>query len=106
MTWTEGGLLLGLLVVLWLLWDVRRALRLRWRPRVARTSQSQARAQVEFRGAVPPERYVVMRWPGGIKHYGGCLGADARKTYEHQHPKPGESVEFWELDARRGVKEG
>jgi hypothetical protein len=49
---------------------------------------------------------VVVRWPSGQKHYGGCIGADARQVYEHTHPKPGESVEFWELGARRGVKEG
>ena len=91
---------------LWLLWDVRRALRLRLRPSVTRTSAKAAAIRDRFPGAVPPERFVVMRWPQGLKHYGGCEGARARTTYEHQHPAPGETVEFWELDNRRGVKEG
>jgi hypothetical protein len=101
---TEATLVLQALV-LWLLWDIRRALRLRARPFVRTNAKAEAR-RAAFAGAVPPERYVVVRWPQGLKHYGGCLGAEARKTYEHQHPKPGESVEFWELGDCRGVKEG
>ena len=106
MTWAEGVLLLGLLVVLWWTWDIRRALGLRARVRGVHTSTKQAIARAEFRGAIPPERFVVVRWPQGLKHYGGCYGAAARQVYEHQNPLPGESVEFWELGDRRGEKVG
>jgi hypothetical protein len=97
--------LLGLqAVILWLLWDIRRALRLRPRPRFARSNAKAETRRAQFPGAVPPERFVVVRWPQGLKHYGGCDGASARKVYEHQHPSPGEEVEFWELGDCRGRK--
>lgn len=61
---------------------------------------------LEYPGAVPPNRFVVVRWPGEVYHYQGCQGAQARQIYEHNHPKPGESVEFWELGTQRGRKVG
>ncbi len=59
-----------------------------------------------FVGAVPPSRYVVVRWPDGHHFYSGCSGAAARKMYEHTPPAKGETVEFWELGSRRGYKVG
>jgi hypothetical protein len=98
---------LGLLVVvLWLLWDIRRTLGLRARPGLPGLPARPTTHRPDFRGAVPPSRFVVIRWPRGLIHYNGCVGALARKEYEHQHPAPGEEVEFWELGDRRGHKEG
>lgn len=102
MTWVFG---LGLLLALWLLFDIRRALGLRARPSLpGRPKPTTAREG--YPGAVPPNRFVVVRWPEGRLVYQGCLGARAREAYEHAHPAAGEEVEFWELGTRRGHKVG
>lgn len=101
--------LLGLqALVLVVLWDVRRALGVRVRlPRWNAPAVSDPQdngASRRFPGAIPPSRYVVVRWPDGHHFYSGCVGALARTVYEHLHPAPGEEVEFWELGDRRGHK--
>lgn len=58
-----------------------------------------------YRGAVPPAKYEVVRWPRGMVHYNGTVGRQARESYEYQHPLPGEAVELWELGTCRGHKE-
>ncbi len=65
-----------------------------------------APARPGFPGAVPPSRYVVVRWPDGHHFYSGCSGAEGRRMYEHTPPGKGETVEFWELGSRRGYKVG
>ena len=92
--------------VLWLLYEIRTALGVRGRPALLPTRPKATSARADFQGAIPPERYVVMRWPLGVKHYGGCNGAAARREFEGQHPRAGEEVEFWELGDRRGHKVG
>ena len=92
-------------MTLWLLWEIRRALGVRGRPRL-RPLQRPSREWPDFKGAIPPNRYVVVRWPQGRLEYQGCIGAKARETYEHTHPAAGEEVEFWELGDRRGQKVG
>jgi hypothetical protein len=103
-------LLAGLALLLWWVWDIRRALGLRLRPTLrnapGETIPTDRGATRSFPGAIPPCRYVVVRWPDGHHFYGGCIGAMARRTYEHLHPKPGEEIEFWELGNRRGHKAG
>ena len=102
MTWALAAMLA---LALWWLFDIRRALRLRAVPRIGRTQKPTS--QSLFGGAVPPNRFVVVKWPTGQLAYQGCIGARAREVYEHTHPgAPGESVEFWELGSRRGIKEG
>lgn len=101
----DGVTVVLLLLGLWLLWDIRRTLGLRGRPAlpgrpVATTDRGR------FPGALPPNRFVVVRWPDGHQFYQGTQGAQARQVYEHLHPRPGEDVEFWELGARRGHKAG
>ena len=86
-------------------WDTRRVLRLRAVPGLPRLVPK-ASTRAGFAGAVPPARYVVVRWPDGHHFYHGCQGAEARKVYEHTHPAAGEEVEFWELGDRRGHKVG
>lgn len=98
--------LVALAVLIWLVWDIRRALRLRTLPPLPSFSRTPVTSQSAFTGALPPERYVVIRWPQGQKHYGGADGAAARKVYEYAHPLPGETVEFWENSDRRGEKVG
>lgn len=93
-------------VILWVLWDIRRVLRLRALPPLMAKSIPAATTREGFPGAVPPARYTVVRWPDGHHFYDGCQGAEARRIYEHTHPKPGEEVEFWELGERRGHKVG
>jgi hypothetical protein len=96
----EAGLLA---LALYWLWEIRRALGFRTRPRfVRRLTPSYSRA--DFRGAIPPNRFVVIRWPDGLHLYGGCLGAKAREAYDAHHPAIGEEIELWELDACRGSK--
>ena len=103
MTWV---VVLLLVPVLWMLWDIRRALGLLGHPghTFFPKPQPPASHRPEFRGAIPPNRYVVVRWPQGWLEYQGCVGAQARTTYEHTHPAPGEEIEFWELGDRRGHK--
>ena len=103
MTWVLLGLLL---LEGWVLWDIRRVLRLRALPPVLPPAPAAVADRPGYPGAVPPDRYVVVRWPDGHRFYRGCVGATARKTYEHLHPAPGEEVEFWELSSRRGHKVG
>ena len=91
--------------ILWLIWDVRRALGLRARPSLPGRPKATVH-RPDYPGAVPPARYAVVRWPDGHHFYQGCIGAEARKVFEHLHPKPGEEVEFWELGDRRGHKPG
>lgn len=103
MTW----LLLALLLVLvWEMWEVRRALGLRGRPGVPTLAPRPTTHRPDFQGAVPPNRYAVVRWPDGHHFYRGCVGALARQMYERTHPGPGEEVELWELGDRRGHKAG
>jgi hypothetical protein len=92
----------------YLLWDIRKALGVRGHPvpLFLQPAQKHPQHRPSFRGAVPPNRYVVVRWPEGRLVYQGCVGAKAREVYEYTPPGPGEHVEFWELDERRGVKEG
>lgn len=92
--------------ILWLLWDIRRVLRLRAIPPIMAKTVPAARSREGFPGAVPPARFAVVRWPDGHHFYRGCVGAEARRIYEHTHPAPGEEVEFWELGDRRGHKAG
>lgn len=93
------------LALLWLLWDVRRVLRLRAVPSLPKPLPAPG-VREGFAGAIPPARYTVVRWPDGHHFYDGCQGAQARKVYEHTHPGAGEEVEFWELGDRRGHKVG
>ena len=93
------------LIVLVLVWDIRRALGLRNRPTFQPAARETSNRR-DFRGAVPPNRYCVVRWPDGHHFYNGCVGSQARQLYEHTHPQPGEEVEFWELGDRRGHKAG
>lgn len=92
-----------LAVALWWLWEIRKTLGLRARPIVRLPSTPKLR-RPDFRGAIPPNRFVVVRWPDGLLFYQGAYGAEARKMYEHTHPGPGEEVEFWELGECRGHK--
>lgn len=57
-----------------------------------------------YPGAVAPNRFVVVIWPSGRNAYAGCVGALARKTYEHAHPNTGEAVEIWDQAVCRGHK--
>ena len=94
-------LVLALLVLLvWRTWPPRQTPR----PRVP-TPPGETATVDGFRGAVPPNRFVVVRWPQGRLEYQGCIGGRAREVYEHTHPAKGEVVEFWELGTRRGHKE-
>lgn len=97
--------LVGQMVTLWLLWGIRRSLGVRSRVRLPGRSVS-PEVRDAFPGAVPPNRYVVVRWPMGRLEYQGCIGAHARQKYEDTHPAAGEEVEFWELGDRRGYKAG
>ena len=98
--------LLGLhLVCLWLLWEIRRSLGVRGRPRLL-ARQTPTVARPDFPGAIPPNRYVVVRWPQGRLEYQGCVGSLARQVYEQATPNAGEEVEFWELGNQRGHKAG
>lgn len=92
--------------LLWMVWDIRRVLRVRALPPLLPRSAPKAATREGFPGAVPPARFVVVRWPDGHHFYSGCEGAVARKAYEHLHPGVGEEVEFWELAERRGHKVG
>lgn len=103
MTWLILLLLVG---IAWELWEVRRALGLRARPALPRRHSLPTARRPDYRGAVPPARFAVVRWPDGHHFYLGCEGAAARRMYEHTHPAVGEEVEFWELGDRRGHKEG
>lgn len=76
--------LVGVALVLWLLLDIRRALGLRIRPSLPGSPKATT-YRTGFPGAVPPNRFVVVRWPDGVHVYQGCIGADARKVYEHTH---------------------
>lgn len=58
-----------------------------------------------YAGAVPPNRFVVVRRPTGTLEYQGCLGAKAREVFEHTHPRVNEIVQLWELGTCRGHKE-
>lgn len=102
MTWVLVGLQV---LACWWIWDVRRAMGLRARPTLPHRSV-ETKARPDFKGAIPPNRYVVVQWPSGNHVYRGCIGAEARKIYEHTHPAVGEEVEFWELGNRRGHKVG
>lgn len=97
MTWL---LVLPLALALWWLWDIRRVLRVRHLTPVAPRRGTRA----NFAGALPPNRYVVVRWPKGTLEYAGCQGATARQVYEHAHPRHGEEVELWEQGTCRGHK--
>lgn len=97
---------LALALLLWLVWDLRRALGLRARPSLPGRPALPTTDRAAFPGAVPPNRYVVVHWPMGDLRYAGCVGAEARRVWEHTHPAPGEEVEFWELGNRRGHKAG
>jgi hypothetical protein len=101
MTWL---LLVPLAVALWWLWDIRRALRLGALPARRSSTALERTRRPDFPGAVPPNRYVVVRWPMERLEYAGCIGAKAREVYEHSHPGSGEEVEFWELGVCRGHK--
>jgi len=98
MDWVLLGLLLGALV---LLWDLRRR---QPRTHVPRAGSKAERKRRDFPGAVPPNRYVVVRWPQGRLEYQGCIGAHARRVWEHTHPAQGEEIEFWEMGDCRGHK--
>lgn len=93
-------------VLIWFLVDIRRALRLRALPSPRPKAVTAGGAREGFPGAVPPSRFVVVRWPDGHHFYSGCDGAKGRKMFEHTNPAPGEEVEFWELGDRRGHKVG
>ena len=103
MIWVVLGLQV---LVCWWLYDIRRALGLRARPRLLAPTPAPAKDRTAFPGAVPPNRYVVVRWPQQRLEYAGCAGGRAREVFEAAHPAPGEDVEFWELGSRRGIKEG
>lgn len=94
-------LLVLLVLALRWIWEIRKAVQ---RPSPSPVPGPVTDAPAGFTGAVPPERYVVMRWPSGQKHYGGCIGAQAREVFEHNHPGTGEAVELWELGTCRGRK--
>jgi hypothetical protein len=96
-------LVLGLVQVWWL-WEVRKSLGLRARPRLIRTTARLRGYRADFHGAVPPARYCVVRWPDGQLLYNGCVGALAREAYERVWPEAGQEVELWELEHCRGHK--
>jgi hypothetical protein len=100
--------LLVQVAVVYLLWDIRRALGVRGHPvpMVFQPAQKPSPDRPGFAGAIPPNRYVVVRWPQGRLEYQGASGASARMAYEHTPPAVGEEVEFWELGNRRGHKAG
>jgi len=101
------------LALAWLIYDVGRFRRLivgKQVPRLTTPRHSHpkevATSPVHYPGAVPPNSWVVVRWPGEIYHYKGCAGAEARQKYEYNHPAPGEAVEIWNLGTQRGRKIG
>lgn len=103
--------LVGQAATLWLLWRFRRYVERRvlvWEAaRSAGISESDAATpRPGYPGAVPPNRFVVVRWPGELYFYQGADGSAAKKMYEHTHPGKGQEVEFWELGSRRGHKVG
>lgn len=105
MTWWAA---FPLALILWWLWEIRRALHLRLLPtpiHVEGPSEATVRPPEAFQGAVAPNRYVVIRWPTGLTHYGGAHPTHAKQVYEHQHPIPGEAVELWEQGTCRAHKE-
>jgi hypothetical protein len=81
-----------------------------WRRPFLRTTRGPTSAPAEtvraWVGSQPPNRYTVVRWPSGQRHYEGCVAKLARETFEHNHPARGEEVELWELGNRRGHKQG
>lgn len=94
-----------LVPIAWWLWEIRRALGLRARPRsrfAKKATPSLRRA--DFKGAVPPNRFVVIRWPDALFLYQGTGGAAAREAYARNHPSIGEEIEFWENTECRGHK--
>lgn len=108
MTYVELVLIAGLY---WWVWDFRREVRTRVLVEAATRAAGlgepdTAPVRSGFAGAVPPARYVVVRWPGELKFYNGCDGSAAKKMYENTAPGKGETVEFWELGSRRGYKVG
>lgn len=101
MTWALLGLLL---IALWWLWEIRRTLGIRKRPRLVRTSGARRAFREGFKGAVAPNRFVVVRWPDGLLFYEGARGALARECYDRNHPSAGEEFELWENGDCRGHK--
>lgn len=99
---TEAILALSV-VQLVLLWQIRRAVGLRVKPRIPLVQKTSYR-RADFRGALPPNRFAVVRWPDGLHLYQGCVGAKAREVYDQHHPAQGEEIELWELGDCRGSK--
>jgi hypothetical protein len=91
---------------LWAAWEFRRLRRVLEGVRRVPVplTGSAPLAPTGFRGAVPPNRFVVVKWPGEIYLYQGCLGAMARNAYVNNHPIAGERIELWENGDCRGSK--
>jgi hypothetical protein len=100
MTW---AILAGLVLALYWLWEIRRTLGVRTPSRLVRRLTPSLR-RADFRGAIPPARYCVVRWPDGLLLYNGCYGAQAREAFDRNNPQAGEEIELWELGNCRGVK--
>jgi hypothetical protein len=100
-----GWVTVGLLVLgLYWLWEIRRTLGVRARTRLVRRLTPTSLRREGFKGAIPPARYCVVRWPDGLHLYNGCYGAQAREAFDRNNPEAGEEIELWELDNCRGVK--
>jgi hypothetical protein len=101
MEWVTVGLLV---LGLYWLWEIRRTLGLRAKVRILPALRKQRLRRADFRGAIPPARYCVVRWPDGLHLYNGCYGAQAREAFDRNNPASGEEIELWELGDCRGVK--
>ena len=51
-----------------------------------------------------PAQYAVIRRPTGVFEYAGSSGAKARRAFEVNSPKEGETLELWDRGACRGRK--
>jgi hypothetical protein len=100
----DWAILACLVLALYWLWEIRRVLGVRSRTRLVRRLTPQSLRRDGFKGAIPPARFVVVRWPDGLYFYNGCYGAQAREAYDRNNPQAGEEIELWELGNCRSVK--